>query len=136
MKELYLIYVNKVGKSYKGNYIYEFIFSDTKENVDGDNWDAYPASGRPEQPHDKFIKEVGRLESELRLDVIQDSTEFTVWDSVDGVVALAFENIEQYATYPEKRISFHFGEKQKDIELRLYEKDLVLNYEYKKKLKD
>ena len=36
MKDLYLIYINMVGKDYKDNYIYEFIFSDTIKNIDGD----------------------------------------------------------------------------------------------------
>ena len=34
MKELFLIYVNMVGKDYKGNLIYEFIFSDTTKNIE------------------------------------------------------------------------------------------------------
>ena len=40
MNELFLIYINMVGKDYKGNLLYEFIFSDTLENVDGEEWDT------------------------------------------------------------------------------------------------
>lgn len=132
MKELFLIYVNKVGKNYKGEFIYEFIFSDTIKDIDGDEWDTFPASGRPEPPHDIFIKQVGRLESELKLDVVQDSSEFAVWDAVDGVIALAYENIDEYESYPEKRLCFHFGSTMSMVEEKLYEKDLILNYEIKK----
>jgi hypothetical protein len=131
MNELFLIYINMVGKDYKGNLLYEFIFSDTLENVDGEEWDTYPASGRPEPPHDNFIKKVGRLESELKLDVIQNSDTFAVWDAVDGVIALAWENINAYDSYPEKRLCFKFGEPIDEVESKLYENDLILQYNTK-----
>lgn len=120
-----------VGKDYKGNLIYEFIFSDTTNNIDGEQWDVFPASGRPEPPHDNFIKNVGRLESELNLEVIQNSDTFAVWDAIDGVIALAWENINAYDAYPEKRLCFKFGETLEDVEAKLYEKDLILNYNIK-----
>lgn len=117
-----------VGKDYKGNLIYEFIFSDTTKNIDGEEWDTFPASGRPEPPHDNFIKNVGRLESELNLEVIQNSDTFAVWDAVDGVIALAWENINAYESYPDKRLCFKFGEPIQDVEGKLYEHDLILKY--------
>jgi hypothetical protein len=128
MKELFLIYINKIGKDYKENYLYEFIFSDTIDGIDGDDWDTFPASGRPSAPHDHFIKKVGRLESEIKFDVIQDSDTFAVWDAIDGVIALAWENINAYDSYPEKRICFKFGEPISEVETKLYEKDLTLQY--------
>jgi len=132
MKDLFLIYINKVGKDYRNNYLYEFIFSDTIQNIDGEDWDAMPASGRPSPPYDGFIKKVGRLESELILDVIQESDTFAVWDAVDGVLALAWENVNAYESYPDKRLCFKFGEPIKDVEEKLYEKDLILIYKTQK----
>ena len=126
MKKLYLIYVNHVGKDYKGNHLYEFLFSDSTNNIDGDDWDTFPASGRPEPPHENLIKYVGRLESELILDVIQMSDTFAVWDAIDGVIALAWENINAYDSYPEHRLCFKFGETKEEVDIKLYEKDLIL----------
>lgn len=120
-----------VGKDYKDNYLYEFIYSDTIENIDGEEWDTYPASGRPKVPNEPLIKKVGRLESELKLDVIQNSDTFAVWDAVDGVIALAWENINSYDAYPEHRLSFSFGEPIKEVEAKLYEKDIILQYNKK-----
>jgi len=128
MNNLYLIYVNLVGKDYQENYIYEFIFSDSIVDIDGPYWDSYPASNRPEPPNTTFIKKVGRLESELKLDVIQHSDTFAVYDSIDGIIGLAWENIDDYDSYPNNRICFHFGDKIKDVEGKLYEKDLILKY--------
>lgn len=136
MKDLFLIYINMVGKDYKDNYLYEFIFSDTIKNIDGEEWDTFPASGRPHAPHDNFIKKVGRLESELKLDVIQNSDTFAVWDAIDGVIALAWENINAYASYPDNRLCFKFGETIEIVESKLYEKDLILKYNKQKHEKE
>ena len=126
MKDLVLIYVNHVGKDYMGNYVYEFIFSNTIEGVDGNEWDTYPASGRPEPPYPIYIKYVGKLESELKLDTVQNSDTFAIWDAIDGVIALAWENVDGYENYPDTRLCFRFGETYKDVEAKLYEKDLIL----------
>ena len=131
MDELFLIYINLVGKDYKGDFLYEFIFSDSIKDIDGENWDTFPASGRPEPPHKNFIKKVGRLESTLNLDVIQNSDTFAVWDAMDGVIALAWENINSYESYPEHRLNFKFGDTLKIVESVLYEKDLILQYKKK-----
>jgi len=136
MKDLYLIYVNHVGKNYKGSHIYEFLFSDTTSGIDGEDWDTFPASGRPEPPHEIFIKYVGKLDSNLKLDVVQNSDTFAVWDAVDGVIALAWENVNAYDSYPEHRLCFKFGESVKEVEDKLYEKDLILvNFEKYEKQK-
>lgn len=132
MEKLFLIYVNRVGKNYKGKFIYEFIFSDTTKNIDGDDWDTFPASGRPQPPHETFIKKVGRLESDLELDVIQNSDTFAVWDAVDGVLALAWENINAYDSYPEHRLCFKFGDTTEEVAAKLYDKDLILEYNTQK----
>lgn len=131
MKNLYLIYVNRVGKDYKSNFIYEFLFSDTTQNIDGDDWDTFPASGRPEPPHEIFIKHVGKIQSNLKLDVVQDSDTFAVWDAIDGVIALAWENIDAYESYPDQRLCFKFGENISDVESKLYERDIILEYNSK-----
>ena len=58
----------------------------------------------------------------------QNSDTFAVWDALDGVVALAWEDMTDYDEYPDSRVSFRFGETIKDTEDRLYENDLILNY--------
>lgn len=125
---MYLIYINKVGTNYKSEHLYEFIFSDDTSNIDGEDWDIFPASGRPSPPHSRFIKLVGRLESDLKLDVVQDSSMFAVWDAVDGVIALAWENIDAYDSYPDKRICFTFAEPIDSVKDKLYEKDLLMKF--------
>ena len=52
-----LIYVNELGPNYKGDNIYEFIFSDI-DDVWGEDWDATPSGGKPLPPQIEFIKKV------------------------------------------------------------------------------
>lgn len=128
-----LIYINKVGKDWDGNTMYEFIFSDTTEGVDGEYWDTYPASGQPEPPDKQYIDAVGRIETdEFSLVCIQDSDTFSVWDSVDGVVAMAWEDITEYDEYPENRLKFFFGDDLKSVNDKLYAKDIIIEWKYKK----
>lgn len=128
-----LIYINKVGKDWGGNTMYEFIFSNTTEGIDGEYWDTYPASGQPEPPDKQYIDAVGRIETdEFSLICIQDSDTFSVWDSVDGVVAMAWEDITEYDEYPENRLKFFFGDDLKSVNDKLYSKDIIIEWKYKK----
>ena len=132
-----LVYINEVGEDWTGNNIYEFLFADEIENIDGDDWDALPASGRPSPPSSDFIVKVGKLTSELKFELVQKSDTFAVWDAVDGVVALGWEDISEYDEYPDTRLYFDFGINIKIVEDRLYEKDTVLEYnEMGKKVTD
>jgi hypothetical protein len=122
----YLTYINGLGPDYKGNNLYEFIFS---ENLDvwGTSWEASPSSGYPTPPDLEFIKKVGVLRnSEMKLELIQNSDYFNMSDAMDGVIALGWE-IEDFEE--NKRLVFKFGEEEDSIKNKLYEKDLILEFE-------
>ena len=127
----YLIYVNGLGPNYKGDNIYEFIFSDVKEEVWGESWDSKPSNGNPLPPNIEFIKKVGVLKnSEVKLSLIQDSDFFSMIDSLDDVIALAWESDESDINFDiEKRLVFRFGEDEKTIINKLYERDIVLEFD-------
>ena len=87
----YLIYVNGLGPDYKGNNLYEFIFSDDLD-VWGDSWESNPANGYPSPPELKHIKKVGTLRNtDLKFELIQNSDFFNMSDAMDDVVALGWE---------------------------------------------
>ena len=52
----YLIFVNELGPNYKGDNIYEFIFSDDIEGVWGDSWESKPSNGYPSPPDLEHIQ--------------------------------------------------------------------------------
>ena len=126
-----LVYVNELGPNYKGDNIYEFIFSDD-DSVWGDEWDSQQANGKPSPPHINHIKKVGVLKnSGIELNLIQESDFFGVYDAVDGVIALAWEDDEADSVVNDKftRLVFHYGESVKSVEDKIYERDIVLSYE-------
>lgn len=125
-----LIYVNGLGQNYKGDNIYEFIFGETLD-VWGDEWDSKPSNGNPKPPNIEYIKKVGVLKnSEVELELIQNSDFFSITDSMDDVIALAWEKeVPEFNFDKDKRLVFRFGEDIKKIKDKLYERDIVLEFE-------
>lgn len=134
MKDLYLIYVHEIGFDYEDRYFYEFIFSDTLKKIDGVGWDTYPASGNPEPPKGDFIKQVGKIGSLYELTVAQENEQFSMWDSIDGVIPLAWQNIDGLEKYPIDRLVFPFGMRIEDVNKILYSKDIII--EFQKEIKN
>ena len=114
----YLIYVNGLGPNYKGDNLYEFIFSDTLD-VWGESWDNRPSNGYPQPPDLKYIKKVGVLrDTDVKLELIQNSDFFSVMDETEDETN-------------QKRMVFRFGVPEQEIKDKLYERDLVLEFEKK-----
>ena len=123
-----LIFVNGLGPNYKGDNLYEFIFSDTLD-VWGESWESKPSNGYPTPPELKYIKKVGVLRNtDIKLDLIQNSDFFSMIDAMDDVVALAWEAEDENI---KTRLVFKFGETEEEIKNKLYERDLILEFEKK-----
>jgi hypothetical protein len=129
----YLIYVNELGPNYKGDNTYEFIFSNSLEEIWGDSWESNPANGYPSPPDLEFINKVGILKSsEITLSVIQKSDYFSMTDCMDDVISLAWENeLDEIDFTIKKRLVFRFGETEQSVKNKLYERDIVLEFEKK-----
>lgn len=123
-----LIFVNGLGPNYKGDNLYEFIFSDDQE-IWGEYWESKPSNGYPTPPELKHIKKVGVLRNtDVKLELIQNSDFFCMIDAIDDVVALAWQTEEFEG---QKRLVFRFGSSEQEIKDKLYEKDLILEFEKK-----
>jgi hypothetical protein len=127
----YLIYVNELGPNYRGDNIYEFIFSNTTNDIWGEMWESKPSNGYPTPPDIEFVKKVGVLKNDkLSLAVIQKSDYFSMIDAIDGVVALSWENENESTNFDlVKRLVFRFGDTEETVKNKLYERDIVLEFE-------
>ena len=123
----YLIYVNGLGPNYRGDNMYEFIFSDLLD-VWGEDWDSRPSHGYPEPPELKYIKKVGTLKNtQIQLNLIQDSDFMGITDAMEDVIALAWEKDETCEN--ETRLVFRFGDLENKVKDKLYERDLILEFD-------
>lgn len=128
----FLIYVNKLGSNYKGENLYEFIFSDNVNDVWGESWDNKPANGYPSPPDLEFISKVGLLKNELDFEVLQNSDIFSMLDGMEDVIALAWEKESESVNFEkDKRLVFRFGDTLDSVKNKLYARDIVLEFERK-----
>lgn len=127
----YLIYVNELGPNYKGDNIYEFIFSDNIKDIWGESWESKPSNGYPVPPDLEHIKKVGVFKNDLiSMSVIQNSDYFSMIDAMDDIIALSFENDNENVNFEhQKRLVFKFGETEQSVKDKLYERDIVLEFE-------
>lgn len=121
-----LIYVNEIGSDYKGQKQYEFIFSQSTE-LDIEEWFVIPASAvsSSKSPDIEYVDLVGLLKNtDLKLELIQDSDYFGVIDAVDGVISLAWEKFDFESDLG--RLSFRFGESLESVSKKLKNRDYQL----------
>ena len=128
-----LLFINELGPNYKQENIYEFIFGENSEEMWGEDWDSEPANGKPGPPELKYIKEVGILNNtNIKLDLVQNSDYFSMEHALDNVVALGWETYEdEYDNGDEERLVFHFGDKIEEVKDKLYARDIVLKFDKK-----
>lgn len=114
-----LLYINQIGSDYKGQKQYEFIFSKSTE-IEVEEWFTVPASSSnyPMSPGVEYIDLVGLLKNtDIDLELIQNSDYFGVIDAVDGVVSLGWEKFDFDSEY--QRLSFKFGESLDSVTKKL-----------------
>ena len=123
---MHLIYVNEIGSDYKGQKQYEFIFSKSTE-IDMDEWFIIPASAssQPKSPEIEYVDLVGLLKNtDLQLELVQDSDYFGVIDAVDGVIAMAWEKFDFESE--NERLTFKFGESIESVTKKLKQRSYIL----------
>jgi len=70
------------------------------------------------------------INEEVSFELVQDSDVFSVIDSMDGVIALGWEKETDNVDFSiVKRLVFQFGENEESVKNKLYERDIVLQFE-------
>jgi len=121
-----LIYVNEIGSDYKGQKQYEFIFSKSTD-LDVEEWFVIPASStqQSKSPDIQYVDLVGLLKNtDLDLELVQNSDYFGVIDAVDNVIALAWEKFDFDGEFD--RLSFRFGESVESVTKKLKQRNYHL----------
>jgi hypothetical protein len=124
-----LIYINELGPDFKGQKQYEFIFSEDDE-IDDENWFSIPASSIScsLSPNIKYINIIGLLkDTDIDLELVQNSDYFGMIDAVDGIIALGWEKFDEDNI--NNRLYFKFGDDIKNVTEKLLNKkySLIIN---------
>ena len=127
-EEVRLCFIRLIGEENDGYYRYEFIFTDSIDEVWGTDFEVKPACLVNElMVEDRYVTEIHIVKMKIKLDLIQDNCCFSVSDSYDGCVAIAIENMDSYDSYPEDgRIFFKFGETLEEVENKLAMKSILM----------
>jgi hypothetical protein len=124
-----LIYINELGPDFKGQKQYEFIFSEDDE-IDDENWFSIPASSIQSSlsPNINYINMIGLLkDTDIDLELVQNSDYFGMIDAVDGIIALGWEKFNEENN--NNRLYFKFGDDIKNVTEKLLNKKhkLIIN---------
>jgi len=121
-EKVFLCFIRLIGEETDGYYRYEFIFTDDIDAVWGENFEYKPCClVNNLMPNDEYMTEIHIVKMKIKLDLIQDSCCFGFQDCTDGIIALAWENMDEYEEYPEERgrLFFKFGESLDETENKL-----------------
>tara|TARA_R110000868_G_scaffold15938_1_gene72131 strand:+ start:2676 stop:3092 length:417 start_codon:yes stop_codon:yes gene_type:complete len=136
---MYLIYINRIGTTYKGEHIFEFLFSSSVEWEWDESWyeSSVMTDTRELSPDESIVKIVGTLKTdEFNLELVQEDGVRDIYNAVEGIIALGWEKLEEDEEIPEKRRVFNFGDTKESVDEQLYEYDLALKYKENKVTKD
>ena len=118
---MYLGFINFIGTEIDGYNQYEFIFTTHPDEFWGENFNYKPAGlCNGLEPDRKYVQKIVVIKTLINLDLIQDSGCFSVQDCMDGVVSLAYQDLDGLDEYPEEgRLFLNFGESYNDVERKL-----------------
>lgn len=129
---LKVVFVYHVGEDLDGRNVYHFMIGENTEDVWGEGWSEKPAANIPlEQlmiPSEQF-EYVKELKTDIKLDLAQNNSCFTMQDCRDKIIALAAENLDEAEEYPEKgRIVIHFGDFLDDVEAMFARRNMFMKF--------
>lgn len=108
----HLVFVRPLAQNYSEEYEYEMMYSENPDNVWGEDWNEQcPRACGEITPDMTTIDKVERYKTTIPFMVAQKNSCFSMQDCIDGIMALAWEDISEYDAYPEPyRIVLKFGE--------------------------
>lgn len=129
--ELSVVFVKYLGSDIDGTRIYHLYLSPKPDEVFSDGWGEVPACNVPRNLidlDDDMYEYIVELKTNIVLDLAQDCCCFSMQDSRDHIVALAFENLDTAEEYPEPRIIIQFADNIDDVEKMFAKRDIKLKY--------
>lgn len=127
-EDVRLGFIRLIGEESDGYYRYEFIFTNNIDEFWGEDFEQKPCClVNNLTPKEEYVYEIHTVKMKIKLDLIQDNCCFGFQDCADGIIALAWENVDDYDEYPDDgRIFFRFGETLKEVDNKLAMKNILM----------
>ena len=125
---LYVIYVQEVGKDNDDNYVYEFLISEDPDSVWVNNWNEEFVDNVLKALQDDDYDYVKELRTDIKLILGQNNCCVSFMDIKDNIAALAYEDLSEAEEYPEPRIVILYGDPLDEVEEMLAKRNLVMKY--------
>lgn len=126
MNDKKLVFVKPISNN-NSYYEYDFIFSDTPENVWGPDWDFEIPSICPEiDPEPSTYTNIIRVKSDNKFCVAQEQSCYPMAYCTEKILALAWLDIEGLDEYPAYRVIFHFNDDFITVQNKLSKIDIFI----------
>lgn len=127
MNNEYLCWINLIGEDIDGIFTYEFLFTSDPDTFWNDDFEVKPIGLCSNIEINEETYDLKRIvKTEIKLDLIQNNCCFSMQDCMDLIVAIAWENIDEYNEYPENgRLILNYADNYHKVEAKLAEKNIL-----------
>lgn len=110
--EEYLAFVDYIGRTIDGQYIYRFDFTVDADSVWGEYFNVTPAGIVPDlQPDINSLSKCCKVNFPIEMQLAKKNYCFSMQDCIDGIIPLIFSEIsEDGIEYNDAPLFFKFGE--------------------------
>ena len=117
--EEFLGFVDEIGRTVDGKYIYRFDFTLDTETIWGEYFNVAPSAIIPDlQPDKNALSRQAKAIFPREMVLAKKNYCFSMQDCIDGIIPLIFSEIDENTLeYNEKPFFIHFGETFTDVEI-------------------
>ena len=121
MNEEYLGFVEEIGRTTDGEYLYRFDYTYDPESLWGEFFNIPPACIIPElEPDPNCLSHTMKVIAPVKLMTAKENACFSMQDCIDGIIPLCFSEIDENTIfYKDKPLKFRFGEKIETVKMKM-----------------
>lgn len=130
----YLAFVDYIGRTIDGQYIYRFDFTVDSDSVWGDYFNVTPAGIVPDlQPDRNSLSKTCKVNFPKEMQIAKKNYCFSMQDCIDDIIPVVFSEIsENLVEYNDGPLFFRFGEDYETVKntlnsigIEMYDMELV-----------
>ena len=121
MNDEYLGFVEEIGRTTDGKYLYRFDYTYDPESLWGEFFNIPPACIVPElAPDPNCLSHTMKVIVPVKLMTAKENACFSMQDCIDGIIPLCFSEIDENTIfYKDKPLKFRFGEKIETVKMKM-----------------